>query len=133
MRALACLPLQFGMEGVQRLADDVAHGHARVERGQRVLKDHLHVAAVGAHAGLRQAGQVLAQPRHRSAGRLDQLQHGAAERGLAAAGLADDAQGFPRKQVEADAIDGAKGVGSPEQAARDREGDADVAHRQEGS
>ena len=34
----------------QRLADDVAHLHARVERAVRVLVDHLHAAAEGAAA-----------------------------------------------------------------------------------
>jgi hypothetical protein len=29
-----------------RLGDDVAHLHARVDRGIRVLEDHLHLAAV---------------------------------------------------------------------------------------
>ena len=32
----------------QRFADDGADGHARIERGVRVLEDDLHVAAQGA-------------------------------------------------------------------------------------
>ena len=38
-------------------------------------------------------------------GRRDQLQHGAAERGLAAAGLADDAQRLARRERRTDAVD----------------------------
>ena len=34
----------------QRLADDVARGHARIERGERVLEDDLHLPAVAAAA-----------------------------------------------------------------------------------
>ena len=38
-------PRQLGSEMAQRLGHDLTHGHARVETGQRVLENHLHVAA----------------------------------------------------------------------------------------
>ena len=39
----------------ERLADDVADRHARVERGERVLEDDLHVAPQAAQLAPRQA------------------------------------------------------------------------------
>ena len=44
----------------QALADDVAHGHARVQRGIRVLEDQLQIAAEAADLAVVQAGQVHA-------------------------------------------------------------------------
>ncbi len=69
----------------QRLAHDVARRHARVERGERVLEDDLHLPPVGPQLGLRQADDLLALDLDRARGRLDEAQHGAAGRRLAAA------------------------------------------------
>src|SRR5450759_3423532 len=43
--ALLALGLGADVVDMERLADDVAHAHARVQRGVRVLEDDLHVAA----------------------------------------------------------------------------------------
>ncbi len=53
----ALLALGLGADAVdaQRLADDVAHAHARVQRGVRVLEDDLHVAAQALHLAARGA------------------------------------------------------------------------------
>src|SRR5690606_39958804 len=53
----------------ERLAHDLADGHARVERRVRVLEHHLHVAAqlLAARAG--QPAHVLAVDEHLAAGR----------------------------------------------------------------
>ena len=78
---------------LQRLLDDRARGHARVQRAERVLEDELHPAA--------QPAQLLRAGRPRTSmpskvtvpgRRLDQPQDRARERRLAAAGLADDAE-----------------------------------------
>ena len=42
----------------ERLADDVARGHARVERGERILEYDLHRAPMRPHLGLAEAGDV---------------------------------------------------------------------------
>ena len=42
----------------ERLPDDRAYGHARVEAGERVLEDHLHFGAQGFQLLLRQGCQV---------------------------------------------------------------------------
>ncbi len=59
----ARLPLvlvQLRPQRAQRLGDDLAHRHARIERGQRVLEDDLQVAAVAARiSSARQLGQIL--------------------------------------------------------------------------
>jgi hypothetical protein len=74
----------------QRLADDLAHGHARIQRRVRILEDDLQLAAHLAHA--RRVNCVMSWPLKMilPSGRLEQLDHGAAEGRLAAAGLADE-------------------------------------------
>ena len=47
------LPPSPQVVDLDRLGDDVADRHARVERGVRVLEDHLHVAAHLAHLARR--------------------------------------------------------------------------------
>ena len=44
--------------GAQRLRDDVQNGLARIERGVRVLENHLHEAAPGAQRFLAQLHQI---------------------------------------------------------------------------
>ena len=47
----------------ERLADDVARRHPRVEGRERVLKDDLHLAAIGPHIGLAEPGHVMLDAR----------------------------------------------------------------------
>src|SRR5205085_8552239 len=46
------------VERLQRLADDLPHGHARVQRSIRVLKDDLHMPPLAAQFALRQVRQI---------------------------------------------------------------------------
>ena len=89
----------------ERLADDIAGGHARIERGERVLEDDLHRAPVRPQLGLAEIGDVLAVDPDAAAGRLDQAQDAARHRRFAAAGFADQPERFPDAEREADAID----------------------------
>ncbi len=89
----------------QGLADDIARCHARVERGERVLEHDLHRAAIRPQRGLAQRRDILAIESDRAAGRLDQSQHGARYRRLAAAGFADQAERLAGAEREADAVD----------------------------
>ncbi len=79
----------------QRLGDEVADAHARIERGIGVLEDHLHVAAhrlalVAAEAGqIAPANDDIAAVRHEPDQRLG-------GRRLAAAGFADQRQRLVR-------------------------------------
>ena len=53
---------EVGLEGAQGLADDLAHGHARIERGEGILKDDLHLAPAQPHGFVAQAGEIVAEP-----------------------------------------------------------------------
>src|SRR3546814_19690203 len=59
-----------------------------------LLEDDLHVLAPGPHRLGVERRQFLTEPDGAPAGRLDEPQDGAAEGRLAAAGLADDAEGL---------------------------------------
>jgi hypothetical protein len=69
---------------LERLADDVADGHARVERRVRVLEDHLHPAPHAAHLLATEGRELGAIELHRTRRRLVELEDRAAGRGLAA-------------------------------------------------
>src|SRR5262249_56012922 len=74
-----------------------------------------------------------AEPDHLARGDRDQLQDGAAEGRLAAAGFADHAQGLTRSHAEADAVHGPEQCELPHQPAASLAGEMhlEVAHLQE--
>src|SRR3546814_14665465 len=74
-----------------------------------LLEDDLHVLAPGPHRLGVERRQFLAGPDGAPAGRLDEPQNGAAESRLAAAGLADDAEGPAGLQRAADGVDRLQG------------------------
>ena len=92
---------------LERLADDVADRHPRVQRGVRVLHDHLDVAAQPACSS--PAPGIWRCPRpcssHRPAVGRSSAHQQPGQRGLAAAGLADDAERLAATQVEGDPVD----------------------------
>ena len=57
----------------QRLADDIAGRHARIERGVGILVDHLHLLPVGQHCPGVEIGDVDAADQDLPLGRLQQL------------------------------------------------------------
>ena len=69
---------------------------ARVERRDRVLEDHLDLRALLAHLLVLQRRQVLAVEAHVAAGGPGELHHGPTGGGLAATGLAHEAEGLAR-------------------------------------
>ena len=90
----------------ERRADDLADPLARVQRRERVLEDHLHLAPDGLElraAGLRDVGAAEAD---RAAGRVEQAHERARQRRLAAARLADEAERLALAQVQRDVVDG---------------------------
>src|SRR5437773_6231109 len=89
----------------QRLGDDLSHRHARVQRRVRILEDDLQLAPHVAHLPAAEPRNVPRVEDDRALRRLDQLDDRAAERRLAAARFADEAQGFPRLHAEIDAVD----------------------------
>ncbi len=92
-----------GHRFVQRIAD----APARVQAGVRVLKDDLKATAIGTHAARRQLRKIGALEPHFAGGRIDQLQHRAADGALARAGFPDEAEHLALRDLEADVVDGA--------------------------
>jgi hypothetical protein len=69
----------------QGLPDDLAAGHARVERRVRILEHHVHVAAERAELPTRQMRDVVAFEPDRTVRRLEQAHDAVGNRALAAA------------------------------------------------
>ena len=128
---------------VQRLADDVLHRHAGVQRGVGVLKHHLHLLAVGQHIFLHLGAQhrlavgvhlqaavlviLFAAVKQHLAVKSDsagsgivQLEQRAAHGGLAAAGFAHQTQRFAGTDGKGNIIHGLQRRGA-EQAGLDGE------------
>ncbi len=107
----------------QRLGQDFADGHARIERGVGVLEDDLHVPAQPAQLVLVEVGDLLALEAHRARRRVHQAQDQASGGRLAAAGFADQRQRLAAGDLEADVLDGAHEADhlAADQAAADRE------------
>src|SRR5882724_2159104 len=78
----------------QTFADDIADAHPRIQRGIGILKNDLHLPPRIAEFALGQSQQVFPLEIDLAAGRLNKPKNGSSQRRLAAAGLADDAQGF---------------------------------------
>lgn len=94
-RACAALPVDL-----ERLGDDVAGASAGVQGGVGILEDQLEPGAYGAQPPGAEGGDVLAVELDAAAGDVGEPDEAAAEGGLAAAGLADDAEGLPGADVE---------------------------------
>jgi hypothetical protein len=94
----------------KRLADDIAGGHAGIERGKRVLEHDLHRAPVRAQLRLAEMGDIEPVQADAAAGRLDETQDAARHRRFAAAGLADQPEGFSDAERKTDAIHGMHGA-----------------------
>ena len=107
VHALAACVVAHVAGDLQRFRDDVAHGHARIERSDRILEDELAIAPRGAQAGTIEGQQIDAVEPHAARGRFDQPHHEPARRGLAATGFADEAEGFAWCDGETDAVHGA--------------------------
>src|SRR5215470_1292192 len=106
----------------ERLADQIEQGHARVERREWILEDHLHLAPDRAQLGLAERGEVdhraVRQPHgDLAAGRIDRSEDAPRRGGLAAAALTDQAQGLALVDVKVDAVDRAHVAHRPLQEA----------------
>src|SRR6185436_13565730 len=99
------------------LADDLAHVHARVQARVRILEDDLHLAAEGAHLRRAEREDVASVVHDAAVARLDQAEDEAAERALAAAALADEAERLAPADADGDAVDRAEDVLAAEEAA----------------
>src|SRR5882757_7310053 len=99
--------LATGREPVdaERFADDIAGGHARIERGERILEHDLHRAPMRTQFRLAERRDVLAVQFDGAAGWLDQPQHGPCHRRFTATGFTDQPQRFAGAYGKTDAID----------------------------
>jgi hypothetical protein len=84
-----------------RLLERGADTHTRIERGIRVLEDHLQARA-GVRRLLVRAVHVLPTDEHRAAVGLEEAHHDPGKGRLAAAGFADDAECLSRPHGEID-------------------------------
>src|SRR5699024_227741 len=93
-------PVATDAVSYQRFVDDLAHPHAWVEAGERILEDDLHAFAHGLEAPWFESRDVGAIEYHLAAARLHQPQQAAPQRGLAGAGLADQTDDGATTDVE---------------------------------
>ncbi len=106
---------QFRAQGLHPLLQDLAHPHARIERGERILEHDLHLGPFASERlALQLADRRVAQA-HAACSRLDQAQDGARQRGLATAGLANQGQGLARRDLERHPVDCLDPAGHPAQ------------------
>ncbi len=89
----------------QGLGDDIFHAKARVERGERILKNNLQVAAQAAHFAPAGGEQIASFEADRARSGLDQAKDEASQRALARAGFADEAERLSGMNVERNIID----------------------------
>ena len=89
------------------LGDDLGDGHARVERGVRVLEHELDITAEGAPLARGERGDVTAVEGDGAARGRDQSGDHAANRRLAATGLAHEPEHLAAADGERDVVDGA--------------------------
>src|SRR5690554_4360397 len=91
-RALIFTPGQ--MVNVNRLTDNIANSHSRVQRGVGILKNHLHLPAVPEPQFSGSLGQISSLIYNRPGGRTIEADHGSADRGLTATAFPYQAEGF---------------------------------------
>jgi hypothetical protein len=112
--------------GVEGLSDALRDHHRRVERGVRVLEDHLHRAADGAQLGAAQPRDVLPVDADAAAGGLDEPQHRPPGGGLARARLAHQPERLPLADAQVDSAYGTQRHRPGEQASAQPELDVQV-------
>src|SRR5438270_379135 len=89
----------------QWFGHDFFHAHPRVERGEGVLEDDLHVAAEAAELTAAGCEHVLAVEGDGTGSGLYEAENHTSEGGLAAAGFANQSQRFALRDIERDAVD----------------------------
>ena len=90
---------------LERFPDDVADGHARIQRRVWILEDHLHAPAHLPHVLATEPRQLDAVELHLAGRRLVELQDRAAGRRLAAPRLPDEPERLALLDEEIDAVD----------------------------
>jgi hypothetical protein len=78
----------------QGLGDDFADAYARIQGSERVLENHLHLAALSAQGFSGEMQEIVAFEKNCAVVRLDQAEKHAGECSFAATAFADDGEGF---------------------------------------
>src|SRR2546422_4230122 len=91
----------------QRLGDDLAHRHPRIERAVRVLEDHLHLAADRPQIVVAEKREIASLEHDLAVRRTFELEDAPAGGGLAAPRLADEPERLSPADPEAHAVHGA--------------------------
>ena len=105
------LPLLFiavQLVDIQRLADDIGNGHSGIQRGIGILKHHSGLFAVLHQILL--GGNLFAVKPDLTVGGLVQVQQSSAHSGLAAAGLAYEAESLASADGERDIVHSLQGL-----------------------
>jgi hypothetical protein len=98
--------------------DDRTDPHARIQRAVWILEDDLQLTSLAPQRFSVESQEVLSRKVDRSRRRLEQAQDEAPEGRFSTTGLADDAERFTVRQIEAHPVDGAQKNGSPPQRPR---------------
>ena len=106
----------------QRFGQDIPDLHPRVQTAERVLEHHLHPLAHHSQLACLHVVDTLAVQINLAVGQLEKTQDRLADGGFAAAGFANQGQGFAAADIERYAIDGIDlGGDAAEQATVDGE------------
>jgi hypothetical protein len=89
---------------IQRLTNDVLHRHARIQRAERVLKNHLESPPPRAKFATAHLCDVLAFEPDAARRRHDESHDGTPQRGLAATAFAHQSERFAGREAEAHVI-----------------------------
>ena len=102
------------IEGADRFGDDPPDPSARVEAGERVLKDHLDTAAEIAHdMGLLHPLHVQSVDPDRAARGRQQTHHQLRDRRFARSALTDKREGLVASDLEGNLLNGAQEMARP--------------------
>ena len=102
-------------ERVHRPRQDRGEGEARIERGLRILEDHLDPGAQRPERNFVHAADVEPVVEEVAAARFDEADQRPPDRRLARAGFADDGERRAARNVEVDAFDDLDHWRRPEQ------------------
>ena len=89
----------------QRLGNDIFHPESRIERGKRILKNDLHVAAQAPHLATASRQQIASLEAHAARSRLNQPKNQTPQRALARTGLSHETKRLAGLNVERNIID----------------------------
>src|SRR4030042_4587279 len=92
--------------GSKALSNRLTHGHSRVQRAKRVLKDDLHLFPEGFDFLLSQPLDIPALVEDGTLIGVHESQEAPADRGFAATAFAHQPQGLSRPDLQVHAIDG---------------------------